>query len=80
MLRVKFGSEVDCITGIIKVYFHRLVGECEGEGEGVLSPAIVRCVRVVWVVSPGNVGTVGVHDCCGDTDFRTLIDAEPFLT
>lgn len=79
MLSSEFRAEVNCIAGIVDVDLHRSVRKCERKDEGVLSPAIVRCVRVMWMVSPWDVRAVGVHDCCRDPDFDALVDAESFL-
>jgi hypothetical protein len=56
MLRAKFRAEIDNVTGIVNVDFHRFVGECEGKDEGVLSPAVAGCVGVVRMMIPGDVG------------------------
>ncbi len=56
MLRAEFRAEIDHVTGIINVDLHRFVGKCERKYKGVLSPAIARCVGVVRVMIPGDVG------------------------
>jgi hypothetical protein len=63
MLRAKFRAQIDYIARIIEVDFHRSVGECEREYEGILSPSVAWCIWVVRVVVPRHVGTGRVHDC-----------------
>jgi hypothetical protein len=56
MLRAEFGAEIDYVTGIVDVDFHRFVGKCERKDERVLSPAVAGCVGVVRVMIPGDIG------------------------
>jgi hypothetical protein len=56
MLRAEFRAEIDYVTGVVNVDFHRFVWKCKRKDEGVLSPAVAGCVEVLRVMIPGDVG------------------------
>jgi hypothetical protein len=56
VLREELRAEIDYVTGIVNVDFHGLVRKCERKDEGVLSPAVARCVGVMRVMIPGDIG------------------------
>ena len=56
VLRAKLRAEIDYVTGVVNVDFHRFVGKCERKDERVLSPAVARCVGVMRVMIPGDIG------------------------